>query len=239
MKLSSSNFFLVLDVWVKTVSRNLNMHVLLWDISLGANYDLRKRSNRTLISGWLRSRRIVGGHLGAPCNSFSRARDHPPGPPPLRSNLHVLGLPGLSPSDQTKVDEGNLFMRFSVHLLGLALQLQVPFTCENPATSRLWLCPPVQHLLRRKYMYSWTVEFCMFGTAWRKSTTFLAVHLSLSPLEPLGCRHTMLRGQNSEGKWLTKIAEPYPWKLCNKLAQCFSNFYVQMRAEQFQAAITR
>ena len=236
----------------KTVSRELNIPVLLWDICLGPSYDLRSRRNRTLIIGWLRSKRIAGGHLGTPCNSFTRARDHPPGPPPLRSNLHVLGLPGLSPADQAKVSDSNLFMRFSMQLLVVALQIVVPFTCENPATSRLWLCPQVQYVLRRKCAQTWTAEFCMFGAPWRKPTTFLAVYLSLEPLEPFrclgakrglckrtSCHHLLLSGTNSKGQWLTKIAEPYPWKLCNKLARCFSNFYAQKRAEQFEAAMAR
>lgn len=225
----------------------MNYPVLLWDVLLGPDYDLRAPQNRHKILGWVRCRRVVGGHLGTPCHSFTRARDHPPGPPPLRSNQHVLGLPNLKPGDQMKVTEGNLLMRFSVQLLTLCLLFQIPFTMENPATSRLWLCPQVQQLMRRKNVKCWTVEFCMFNTPWRKSTTFLAVYVSLHLLEPYRCLgakrglckqtgrpHVMLAGQNSKGQWLTKVAEPYPVKLCTKIAQCFSNFYAQQRAEQFQ-----
>ena len=56
-----------------------------------------------------------------------------PGPPPLRSNEFVLGLPSLRASDQTKVSEGNLFVRFSAQLLTIAAGLLLPFTLENPA----------------------------------------------------------------------------------------------------------
>ena len=74
----------------KAVSRELSIPVLLWDITIGDEYDLRNFSNRQKIVGWMRARRIAGGHLGTPCQSFSRARDNPPGPPPLCSNEHVL-----------------------------------------------------------------------------------------------------------------------------------------------------
>ena len=153
------------------VSKQENYPVLLWDVLPGPDYDLRAPQNRHKILGWARCRRVVGGNLGTPCHAFTRARDHPPGPPPLRSNQHVLGLPNLKPGDQMKVTEGNLLMRFSVQLLTLCLLFQIPFTMENPATSRLWLCPQVQQLMRRKNVKCWTgtVEFCMFNTPWPSS----------------------------------------------------------------------
>lgn len=234
----------------RAIARGYSLPVLLWDITLGEAYDLRSPHNRSKILGWVRCQRVKGGHLGTPCSSFSRARDNPPGPPPLRSNLHVLGLPDLRPADQVKVDEGNLFMKFSVAVLKLGCQLHIPMTMENPRSSRLWLCPQVQQLIRRKFVTQTTVEFCMFGTPWRKSTTFLAVHVSLELLQPFRCigskrgickhsgrSHLALAGQNAKGQWLTKIAEPYPNKLCQKIAQCFSNFYFQERADLFSSAL--
>ena len=98
----------------RCVSKDNNIPVLLWDIQYGPEYDLRSLKKRQLIAGWMRAGFICGGHLGTPCNSFTRARDNPPGPPPLRSNAHVLGLPNLAVHDQKKVKDGNLFMRFSV-----------------------------------------------------------------------------------------------------------------------------
>ena len=231
----------------KAVSRECNLPVLLWDVNFGPEYDLLVPGNRRLILGWLRSGRIKGGHLGLPCNSFTRARDNPPGPPPLRSNQHVLGLPNLSPKDQIKVDIGNCLMKFAVLVLNISLLLHVPMTLENPRTSRLWLCPQIQKLLRRKHVLVVHVEFCMFGTAWKKPTSFLGVWITFDPLTPfrcIGCKrgvcartgkpHIPLAGLSQNGMWMTKLAEPYPLKLCSKLAQCFTNFFAQQRAAQFQ-----
>jgi hypothetical protein len=60
--------------------------VLLWDIELGEQYDLTKRSAQHKILGWITSGMVLSVHCGFPCSSFSRARDVPPGPPALRSD---------------------------------------------------------------------------------------------------------------------------------------------------------
>lgn len=59
--------------------------VLLWDITLGQEYGLLLPSKQHRIAEWLRCGWIEGFHLGTPCEGCSRARDVPPGPPPLRS----------------------------------------------------------------------------------------------------------------------------------------------------------
>ena len=64
--------------------------VLMWDITMGTEYDLRPRSKRRVIGDWLRSGLLLGFHLGTPCESFTRAREIPPGPPPLRSDSRPL-----------------------------------------------------------------------------------------------------------------------------------------------------
>ena len=218
---------------------------LLWDISLGAAYDLTKRCNQRRILHWLEQGYICGGHLGTPCNSFSRARDRPGGPPPLRSDQRPLGLPQLKESDALKVRLCNVLMYFSCHVLQLALQLHVPFTMENPSRSRLWLCPAVLRIMRRRFVQTVDVTYCVFGTAWKKPTKILGVHLDLSILEMHYCRgskrglclftgrpHLALMGQTN-GVWRTKLAEPYPKALCRLLAKCFDNVELALTAQDF------
>ena len=134
----------------RCVGRLTGWLVLLWDITLGPEYDLTKRSNQHLLLNWVRSGLIVGAHLGLPCNSFSRARDQPGGPPPLRSDAQPLGLDNLRPGDALKVQIGNCLLRFSVRFLVLCSLLFVSCTLENPARSRVWICPPMFHFLRRR-----------------------------------------------------------------------------------------
>ncbi len=220
----------------RAVHRACNWTVLLWDIEYGDNYDLTQRRNQQLILHWMQSGQIRGGHLGTPCNSFSRARDRPGGPPRLRSDQLPLGLPDLRPCDARKVQIGNCLMRFTCRVLLMALQLFLPFSLENPHRSRLWLCPGIKAVSRRRRVEQVEVTFCSFGTLWKKPTRFLAVNLSLDLLLGHFCKsskrgqcqytgecHVPLMGTNKDGIWLTKVAEPYPIRLTSLLAKCFKN----------------
>ena len=230
----------------KAVSRYAGMVVLLWDICYGPEYDLTCPAVQHMVLGWIKNGSVIAGHLGTPCQSFSRARDRPGGPPRLRSDAQPLGLEGLKPWDATKVKNGNLLMRFTVRVMLLAISLALPFTLENPARSRLWLCPPVLALLRRRSITCQVVEYCMFGMPWKKSTLFVGSHLSLVRLSPFRCvgarrglcrysniAHIPLAGQTPDGRWLTHIAEPYPYQLCRILAGCFRDFQVATIAGNF------
>ena len=226
--------------------------VLVWDILLGENYDLRLPSNRHKLGEWVRCGMVFGFHLGTPCESFTRARDVPPGPPPLRSDACPLGLPGLQPGDQLKVKTGNLWMRFTAWMLGLALQFGIWATLENPQQSRLWLCPPIASILRRKWVYKYVTHYCFWGMPFKKATTFVSVHFQLTRLEDSVCvgarrgicaftgePHFQLCGQDSQGRWFTKLAQPYPTKLCTAVAKCLSDAEVSRIASHVNHVLTR
>lgn len=125
---------------------------------------------------------MIAYHLGTPCESFTRARDVPPGQPPLRSDACPLGLPDLRPKDQMKVLDGNLFMRFSAWLLLLGIRFRAPGTVENPQRSRLWLCPPIQRVLRHKSTYKAVTHYCYWGMPFKKATTFVSTLFELTRL---------------------------------------------------------
>ena len=229
----------------KAVHAHTRWPVLLWDITMGEQYDLTKRCNQRRLIGWMEKGYIKAGHLGTPCSSFSRARDRPGGPPPLRSDVCPLGLPGLREADQIKVRIGNCLMYFSCLLLRLALTWHLAFTMENPARSRIWLCPSVRRLLCRRFTSVVDVTFCAFGMPWRKPTKIFGVHLDVTILSSFYCRgakrglclytgkpHVALMGQ-TDGVWRTKIAEPYPQEFCRQLSQCFSNFELSLLAAEF------
>ena len=84
----------------------------------------------------------------------------------------------------------------------------------------------------------------MIGKPWRKSTIFAGFHLdwsSLGNIRSLGaapglCRrtglpHQQLSGVNDAGVFWTKIAEPYPTKLCYLVASAIVNFEVSETAK--------
>ena len=234
----------------KALAQQCGGVVMLWDLRLGSQYDLRHPARRAMICGWIRAGRISGVHLGTPCESFTRARDAPPGPCPLRSNLQPLGLRGLCPADQVKVELGNLWMRFSVKVVLLCWKLRLSATLENPLTSRFWRCPPVQQLLRRPHVGRWTTHYCAWGKPFKKPTAFLGVHIDLSVLELHKCRgkricdftlrpHVPLQGRTAAGQWRTKWAEPYPTRMCAAIAKAFYNAEVAVLARKFEQCYAR
>ena len=230
----------------RSVARHCGWPVLLWDIDYGDQYDLTVRTNQMRIVHWITSGVVRGGHLGTPCNSFSRARDRPGGPPRLRTDDKPLGLDGLRDVDAGKVRVGNTLMYFSCRILRLAMFWRIPFTLENPERSRLWLCPAVKSLLKRRGTSSVVVHFCAFGTSWKKPTRFFGVNVELDILQQYICKsskrglcaysgkpHVALMGQTATGVWLTKVAEPYPLRLTHKLAQVFQNTELSWLANDF------
>ena len=232
--------------------RHAGMLSLLWDISLGLEYDLRRAANRRKIADWMRCGMVRAFHLGTPRNSFTRARDVPPGPPPLRSDLKPLGLEGLRPGDQIKVLDGNCFMRFSAYILRLGLTLMIPGTMENPQRSRIWLCPPLTAILRRKAVFWQVTHYCAWGKPFRTATAFLSVHVPLLRLQAGKCvsskrgvcqytgkPHRQLLGQDSAGNWKTRLAQPYPVKMCTAIAKDFKDYEISKIASKFEHYVGR
>ena len=104
-------------------------------------------------------------------------------------------------------------MRFSIYLLSLAHRLHIPASMENPQRSRIWLCPPVLALMRRKHVAMFLTHFCCWGKPFRKATSFMGVWVDYSRIEAHQCRggkrglclftgkpHQQLVGQNSSGQ---------------------------------------
>jgi len=179
--------------------------------------------------------------MGTPCNSFSRARDIPGGPGPLRSDEHVMGLPGLQGKNLTKVLLGNKLAVFSAGLFLLCAQLGISCTIENPRTSRLWLMPGMLSCIRSTCSSISIVDYCAYGTPWRKRTQLLSCHVSLArsarPCTGRGiCSfshkpHVQLQGVHN-GKFRTLTAEPYPSSLCRVWIRCYLDSFREKTAQR-------
>ena len=83
---------------------------------------------------------IASGHFAAlfvfpPCSTWSRARHSgSPGPRPLRSRQHPLGLPSLPPEHQHVLASHNQALEFAIMCVEIAQQF-----C--PAVSIIWVAP--------------------------------------------------------------------------------------------------
>ena len=208
---------------------------LIWDVLFGEKYDLTVKANQRLILGWIKCGWVAAVWLGTPCNSFSRARNQPGGPPALRTGEFPHGLSALRPCDQAAVKLGNCLAMFSAQVVTLCAHLLIPATIENPATSWLWCTRWMKALLRRRDVSFGCSEFCMWQKfPFRKSTGFLHTGVDLSRVfarRCLGarrgfcastdCPHKALSGTDDSGKFWTKIAEPYLRALCRELASAF------------------
>ena len=95
---------------------------------------------------------------------------------------------------------------------------------ENPQNSHFWKQDCWKKLEPEAGWRDFLVDYCVFGTAWRKSTRFRVVGVLVGEKQRCRCgqghKHQVLRGWNRElGRNWTSIAEPYPKRLCHFLAR--------------------
>eukprot|EP00969_Alexandrium_andersonii_P174044 7694151-Alexandrium_andersonii.AAC.1 len=84
-----------------------------------------------------------------------------------------MGLPGLGERDQAKVELGNRLMKAGSALIVIALSRRLVGGAENPVSSRLWLCPPLQKIESHPASCTIVTDFCQWGERWRKRTKLL------------------------------------------------------------------
>ena len=212
-----------------------------WDILFSPSCDLTKVSILNSILDRIRQNKIAYVHIGLPCSTWSRARRWDgKGPGPLRDDSNFLmGMPyaTLSPADQQKLKIGNRLFFHAMRIIRLCNKVGVPWTLENPMTSRVWLTRQIKQLASKSAF--WRADFCQYGQPWRKATFFLAslgFQLNFRQCtgkhgicSRTGQAHTPLQGTDSSGQFMTKIAEPYPFQLAKQLALAFKKLHVASR----------
>ena len=166
--------------------------------------------------------RCVGSALV--CRSFSAAVT-----PAVRSPRFPRGVPWMSKNMKVKVAEGNEMSDFQAEVQSECLKSERPvyFWVENPDSSYLWRQPK----FRRRYRdpdskHVMRVDYCRFGTPWRKRTrvgTNVPQLMGLRMLCKCQKPHLQLRGQHPTLKkpW-TLVAQPYPRAFCKLLSSGIS-----------------
>ncbi len=189
--------------------------VLTVDIEDGAQCDLLKKEVRYHIEKLL-SFGVFEHVSAAPiCASFSRAIT-----PSVRSALHPRGVPSLRTTMRDKVAAGNSHSLWLAKIIDVCIAMSILWWVENPDTSFLWWQPEWKRIFKKIGGRCFRVDFCTFQTPWRKRTKFATNRLSgLTRFCDGSHSHRILRGRSSEhGQAWTKVAEPYPRKLCALLA---------------------
>lgn len=120
---------------------------------------------------------IIAAHAGPPCGTCSQARGIPlpdgsPGPQPLRSAEHLLGLPHLEGADLEKVRNANLLYERLGNFIKFLDKHNIPWIIENPTNSFLWDLPFFEYAVQHGTFAH--CHACAFGSDRMKKTSFLS-----------------------------------------------------------------
>ena len=158
---------------------------------------------------------VVGSALI--CASFSRAVT-----PAVRTKQFLRGVPWMSSLMKVKVTAGNSHCDFASLLIETCIEFAVLYWLENPDSSFLWQQRSMKKYVSPSSSDVLRVDYCRFGTAWRKRTRVATNVKSLQGLRFMCCckqNHIALRGMHPSLKrpW-TAVAEPYPKAFARLLA---------------------
>ena len=200
------------------------------DICLFPSHNVLLSEIESKIVFWMKTGRVKMIWAGMPCTTFSRARKFDGlGPGPLRTDEYLWGLP-LNARDRRKVHEGNQLLAFLLLVLQVCEQYSIPYVVENPLSSMLWMMPSMVKFCKKFSPTFVSLDYCAYGESWKKPTTLMYNFLDL---QSLGVRcntsghmcsfsnkaHTVLRGTNAAGVFLTLVAQPYPKALVAAVAR--------------------
>ena len=186
--------------------------------------------------------------MGTPCETFSVARNGPPGPRALRSAEHRYGLPKgqLTPAEADQVSLGTYFALQSARIADTASACGVPWALENPEPRHnpvsLFLLPEFVALAKAPGVQQTDFDQCTFGAASTKPTRILGKGVSFGRIQGrcqhpktwqswtgrTGSReegrvaHPPLVGKDSSGRYKTHAAAAYPAALNQVLAEAIS-----------------
>ena len=150
------------------------------------------------------------------CSSFSRAIT-----PNVRDSTYPRGCPWVMGSMKVRLQQGNSHSDWLGLVISICISQKIGFWVENPDSSFLWQQRVWRKLGASEFSRCFRCDFCVFGTRWRKRTRFFTDG-RLAGVRKIcsgGHQHLVLRGRSVQHKmaW-TKVAEPYPRKLCMLLA---------------------
>eukprot|EP00438_Fugacium_kawagutii_P019762 Skav203652 [mRNA] locus=scaffold2755:23567:26983:+ [translate_table: standard] len=207
--------------------------ILCLDILDGPRCNLLDKEVRGHVERLIRGGACLGFSAAPICSSFSRAIT-----PAVRSREHLKGVPWLKGNMLTKVRDGNSHSEWLAFLISLCISMSILFWVENPDSSFLWLQRCWVRLGSQDSRYFFKTDFCRYGTPWRKRARFLT-SCRLRGIKELckgGHSHIVLRGRSKFHKmaW-TKVAEPYPNRLCRTLAHAMCGDLSLLRTPGLQS----
>ena len=222
------------DGGVSNAIRALGFSAKEIEILQGPDSDLTLPAVRQKLKQDSKNTNLIAVMFAPPCSSFSPARDRTS---IIRTKQQPWGIDShlLNDKDTFKVSVGNKCFRATFDVIRSLDLHKTPWILENPHASKCWYLPQLITLANRPHVQTVVTDFCQFGTLWRKRTRFLCGNMDSIDLHRLqhtctgigicsktGKQHFQLTGSNSKGVPWTRIAQPYPLKLCRALAHALS-----------------
>ena len=190
--------FLDLFSGEKGVAKKLQQYSNTWTLTFDIEHSPKGDLNSKVLQDKLERLLRLGVFCGwaAPvCSSFSTAIT-----PPVRTLLEPWGVSTASAGMKEKLRTGNRSAMWLLSLMQISLQLGVHFWLENPDLSWIFRLPPWKKFTdgRHKNLGFWRLDYCRYGTPWRKRTRILTTScLKGFRTLCLGCKaHLKLRGRS-------------------------------------------
>ena len=174
---------------------------------------------------------IQGIGIDLPCNTWSIARRAPQWsrmPRRLRDPLNLWGFKWLTGEDLRKTNEANSIARSTLKLIRRCNLLDIPGYLEGPRTSRFWLLPQAQRLIKRNLATVNFTDQCQYSVPYRKPTCFLVFGPNRFDVDFRRCSpqhglcsathraHVELTGKGKK-EWRTRAAQTYPQSLADQI----------------------
>ena len=213
----------------------------------GGRQDVHKKDIFAKLLAWINHPLCLGMWFGFPCGTFSAARRHDGGPPPLRGHgpKDIWGLPEVTGINLQRVRSANKLLRRMDELMKACAKAGLPFYLENPLRSKIWITPQILKWIRAKGTTLTQFDYCQFGQEWMKPTQILSFNNrnfcatlgkqckptwvdGKSICSRTGKPHVALKGKEASGKYKTATACPYP----QELAKHWSNVLVKPRRDR-------
>ena len=179
---------------LKEYLESYNFIVADFDIVNGSQYDILDDAVWDPLWKKVQARGFCAAIASPPCSTFSRVRNVPGGPPPLRGTegSERYGLIGLRPKDSDEVRKHNLLAIRTANIIACLNALGCPTIVEQPAMRRgevsmlkldefecLLHGPGIQHTIGPQ---------CQFGASASKQTSWITHLINFSDMSPV-CKH--------------------------------------------------
>ena len=175
-----------------------------FDILNGNQFDLLIPGVVRVIEDAIKKGWVSYLHLGTPCTIWSTARHNVTNMVKAK-NKEICGI---------------TLALVSIALIQLAHQHNIPWSIENPRSSKLWNFPPMAECLGRLKCFDVIFDLCRYGCPYKKTTRITTSTPQLAARGKrctCGTNHVWLRSGDA-----TQKAGAYPTKLCNLWASLLS-----------------